>query len=166
MEAMTSAIEVGILVILECLLLIAGLYLRRLLKAKRDDKVKVQGRRRRFPFAIYFGGSIAIAMLSSLAFLKYVNIGPLWLLVCQPTILFQFALGPLGFKLGQSVTNNVLLVLFHIVYFTAFLYPVYRIVTLDRVLERARIKRMKIILALFCSLHLLGALFLTVVAKA
>ncbi len=165
-EALSSAITVGFLVILESLLFITGLYLCRPLKPKRDDGAGVHESRRLFPFAIYLGGSIGIAMLGSLAFLRYINIGLLWLLVCQPSILFQFALGPLGFKLGQGVTNNVLLVLFHILYFTVFLYPLYRIVTLDRALEKARIKRMKIILILFCSLHLLVAFFLMVVARA
>ncbi len=166
MEAMTSAITVGMLVILESIVLVTGLCLRRPLKPKEDDRAKVNRRRRRFPLAIYLGTSLGTAMLGSLAFLKYINIGPLWLLVCQPAILFQIGLGPLGLKLDRGVTSNVLLVLFHIVYFTVFLYPVYRIVTLDRALERPRVRRMKIILALFASLHFLVVLFLAVVSKA
>ena len=165
-EALSSAIVLGILGILEGLLLIAGLYLRRSSKPKRGNGAGFHENRRLLPFALYLGGSIGVAMLGSLVFLRYINIGPLWVLVCQPSILFQLALGPLGFKLSQSVTNNVLLVVFHIVYFTVILYPVYRVVTLDRALERVRIKRMKIILMLFCCLHLLVAFFLMVVARA
>ena len=165
-EALSSAIVFGVLGVLESLLIIIGLYLRRPLKPRRDDGAGFHGSRRLFPFAIYLGGSVGIAMLGSLAFLRHINIGPLGFLVIPPSILFQFALAPLGFKLGPGMTRNVLLVVFHIVYFTAMLYPGYRIVTLDRARERARVKRMKIILILFCSLHLLVVLFLMVVARA
>jgi hypothetical protein len=165
-EAVTSAAAIGMLVILESIVLVTGLYLRRPLKPKQDVRAKVPKIRRLFPLAIYLGTSIGIATLGSLAFLRYVNIGWLWLLICQPSILFQIGLAPLGLKLDQSATNNVLLVLFHMVYFTVLLYPVYRIVTLDRTLERPRVRRMKILLALFAGLHFLVVLFLMAAAKA
>jgi hypothetical protein len=166
MEAVTSAIIVGMLVILESIVLVTGLCLRRPAKTKRDETANVHRKRRRFTLAIYLGASLGIAMLGSLAFLKYINIGPLWFLVCQPAILLQIGLGPLGLRLDQGLTSNVLLVSFHIAYFTVLLYPVYRIVTLDRATERPRIRRMKIILALFAGLHFLVVLFLAVVSKA
>jgi hypothetical protein len=164
-EALSSAIILGVLGILESLLIILGLYLRRPLKPKSDDGAEVHENRRLLPFAIYLGGSIGVAILGSLSFLRHINIGPLEYLVIPPSILFQFAF-VFGPKLGPGITRNVLLVVFHIVYFTAMLYPVYRIVTLDRALDRVRIKRMKMILALFCSLHLLVLLFLLVVGRA
>jgi hypothetical protein len=165
MEALSAAITLGFLGVLESLLIIIGLYLRRPLKPVRDDEAGFHGSRRLLPFAIYLVGSIGIATLGSLSFLRHINIGPLGLVVIPPSILFQFAFA-LGPKLNPGMTRNVLVVVFHIVYFTAMLYPVYRIVTLDRALERVRIKRMKVILTLFCSLHLLVLLFLLVVGRA
>ncbi len=164
-EALSSAIVLGILGILESLLIIIGLYLRRPLKPIRDDGAGFHENRRLLPFALYLGGSIGVAILGSLAFLRYINIGPLGFLVIPPSILFQFAFA-FGPKLGPGMTRNVLLVVFHIIYFVVFLYPVYRIVTLHQALERVRIKRMKIIFTLFCSLHLLVLLFLLVVGRA
>ncbi len=164
-EALSSAIVLGILGILESLLIIIGLYLRRPSKPKRDEGAGFHENKRLLPFAIYLGGSIGVAMLGSLSFLRHINIGPLGFLVIPPSILFQFAFA-FGPKLDPGMTRNVLVVVFHIIYFTAMLYPVYRIVTLDRARERLRIKRMKIILTLFCSLHLLVLLFLLVVGRA
>ena len=166
MEAITFAIIIGFLVIFEIILIIAGLYLRRSSKPKLKVEAGARGKRRLLPLAVYLGGSICIAMLGSLAFLRYINIGPLWLLVCPPSILIQLTGAPFGFKMSQNLTGNMLLVIFHIVYFTAMFFPVYRIVTLDRAREIARVKLMKTILILFCGLHLLVVLFLMVVSRA
>jgi len=166
----------AVLVIMESLLFILGRYLRHPLKRKHDYLPEAHGGRRLRPFAIYLGASTGIALLGSLVFItKSFNIGPLaksllfplWvLLMCQPSILFQITIGVFGFKLGENITSYILLVIFHLVYFMVILYPLYSIATLDRALYKERIKLMKIILALFCGVHLLTALWVIIVMKA
>jgi hypothetical protein len=164
-DALISAILLSAIGILGGLLLISGLYLRRSSKPKHDDVAGVYNNWRLFPLVLYLGGSIGLAMLGYLALLKDINIGPLWVLVSQPSSLFHIVPNTLGFKLDSSIINNVLLVLFHIVYFMVLLYPLYRIVTLDRIREKTRIKLMKIILILLCSLHMLIVFFLMVATR-
>ena len=113
MEALSSAIVLGILGVLESLLIIIGLYLRRPLKPRCNDGAGIHTSRWLLPFAIYLGGSIGIAMLGSLSFLRHINIGPLGFLVVPPSVLFQFAF-VFGPRLNTGMTRNVLLVLFHI----------------------------------------------------
>ncbi len=165
-EAMVFAVIVGFLVVLESLLLLAGLYLRRFSKPPHDEAVAVRGRRRVCPFVLYLGASIGIGLLGALAFLRHIHIGPLWLLVSPPAILFQIACAPFDVKLAPGLTRGTLLTLFYVLYFMALLYPVYRMFTLDRTRERVRIRHMKIAFVLLCTLHLLAVFFLAVVTRA
>ena len=122
--------------------------------------------RRLRPLLLYLGASLGLATLGSLTSLRYINIGHLWLLVCQPFVLYQIAHGPLGMKGAPPAATNILLVASHIVYFAAILYPAYRIATIDRSRDRPHMRPMTILLVLLCSLHVLVALFLIVAHKA
>jgi hypothetical protein len=158
-------IEIGILGILEILLLLAGIYLSRLFKSKNNNVTEKHQRKQPIPLIIYLCASVGLATLG----LGYVNIGPLWTLVCQPSVFFQLVFGffgLFGFKLNQGlINNNIFMILFHILYFSIFLFPLYRIVILNKSLDRVRIKRMKVIFILFVSLHLLITFFLVIASR-
>jgi hypothetical protein len=51
-------------------------------------------------------------------------------------------------------------------YLVAFFYPVYSMVVMDRAVEVTRYRRMKTVLILFCSVHLLIGLALVAISRA
>ncbi len=70
--------------------------------------------------------------------------------------------------IGLAVLGAVGAVLLaaNLLYFVAFFYPVYSMVVMDRAVEVARCQRMKTILILFGSVHLLIALALLAMSRA
>ena len=128
------------------------------------------GARRRgrlLPLALYLGIGIGIGLLAGLGHRILPTLGLFGFLICQPTFLVQILLGGvLGPSLEGRAAWQTILVAADLLYFVAFFYPVYSIVVMDRTAEVARYRRMKIILVLFGSVHLLIGLALAAVLRA
>jgi hypothetical protein len=87
-------------------------------------------------------------------------------LIYQPTFLVQIVVGGfLGLSFQGAVQYAILLAV-NLLYFAAFLYPIYSMVVMDRAVEVARYRRMKTILILFCSVHVLVGLALAAILRA
>ena len=143
---------------------------RRLRQPRPDpgpEAVGARRRPRRLPLAIYLGAGIGVGLLAGLGHRVLPMLGPLALLVWQPTFLVQILLGGvLGPSLEGRAAWQPILVAANLLYFVAFFYPVYRMVVMDRAAEAARYRLMKTILILFCTVHLLIALSLVAIARA
>lgn len=158
----------GILLMVEGAVFMTGCYLRH----PRPPGGTGHGMRRYgrhlLPLAVYVAGSIGIALLGALIFVRELTgISPLWLLVCQPSVLVQLVLGGLlGIKIDTGTMSRVYIIGSYLVYFLVLFYPLYRVITIDRTVEPIRHKHMKMLLALFAGVHLLTALLLGVLMRA
>jgi hypothetical protein len=124
-------------------------------------------RRRLLPLAVYLGVSMGIGLPAGLGYRSLPSLGPLAFLICQPTFLVQILLGGfLGLQLEEEAVRQAVLVASNLLYFVAFFYPVYSMFVMDRVVEVVRYRRMKTILVLFCSVHLLIGLALAAMMRA
>ncbi len=158
----------GAMLMAETVVFLVGRSLRRSETNKAAPETKRHSRRRRWLLIPYLAGSLGIGALA--AFLPrsaYRAIEPLGLLICQPHILAQFVGGGiLGFKLSGGGMTHIVTVAANFIYFPVLLYPLYRILTMDRKAEAKTYALMKIVLGLFLGAHILIALFLLVASKA
>ncbi len=124
--------------------------------------------RRRWLLVPYLTGSLGIGALA--AFLPrsvWQNLGPAGLLICQPHILVQLIGGGLlGIKLSGDGMTNIVTVAANLIYFPILLYPLYRLLTLDREAQPQTYTLMRITLGLFLGAHILIALFLLIISQA
>ncbi len=157
----------GALLGLEAILFLTGRYLRQPPPVHSPEVVGARRSRRLLLLVLYLGVSIGIGLLAGLGHRVLPALGPLGFLISQPTFLIQILLG--GF-LGPSLEGRAgwqtVLVAASLLYFAAFFYPIYSMVVMDRVVEASRYRRMKIILALFCGVHLLIGLALAAILRA
>lgn len=153
-----------VLIALEAAILLAGLYLRR----PNPDRVEKRSNRRLLPVAIYYGFSAAIAVVAVLISSTNLKLlRPLALLTFQPTVLAQLICGGLlGIKVGNDAAWSAVLFVFSLLYFAALLYPLYRMLTMDRKAEPASFRRMMILLILLCGSHFLIILVVYVLSRA
>jgi hypothetical protein len=116
---------------------------------------------------MYPVGSIGIAILASLGTRVLPQIKAMWFLIGQPQVFAQLILGGLlGIKLDGGIMTHAIMVAANLLYFPALFYPVYRIATMDRVVEVVSYRRMKTLLILFASVHILMALVLAMLLRA
>ncbi len=156
----------GALLGLEAILFLTGRHLRQPRPDRGPEVVGVHRRRRLLPLALYLGVSIGIGLLAGLGYRILPMLGPFAFLVCQPTFLVQILLGGfLGLRLEDGAARHAVLVVSNLLYFVAFFYPVYSMVVMDRAVEVARYRRMKTILILFGSVHLLIGLALASILR-
>ena len=124
--------------------------------------------RRRWLLVPYLVGSLGVGALA--AFLPrnvWENLGPAGLLICQPYVLVQFIGGGLlGIKLSGDGMTNIVTVAANLIYFPILLYPLYRVLTLDREAQPQTDTLMRITLGLFLGAHILVALFLLIISQA
>lgn len=157
----------GAVLALAAILFMTGRYLR---QPHPEAVVEIPGnrpRRRLVPLALYLGGSLGIGLLAGLGSGILPSLGPLALLICQPTFFVQILLGGfLGLRFDEGAARQAIFVAANLLYFAAFFYPVYSMVVMDRAVEVARYRRMKTILILFGSVHLLIALALLALHRA
>jgi hypothetical protein len=149
---------------------IAFLAARQLRQPAPGAVVKAPGSRRRgrlLPLVLYLGGSIALGILPAVGpLLKLPPSKPLAFLIGQPTFAAEILLGGfLGLRL-EGAARPTALVVSSLLYFAAFLYPVYSMVVMDRAVEVARYRRLRTILILFGSVHLLIGLAFAAVLRA
>jgi hypothetical protein len=157
----------GALFGLDAILFLTGRSLR---QPRPDRGPEVQGahrHRRVLPLTLYLGVSIGIGLLAGLGYRIMPSLGPLAFLIYQPTFLVQILLGGvLGPSLETRAAWRPVLVAANLLYFIAFLYPVYSLVVMDRTVQVTRYRLMKIILVLFGSVHLLTGLALAAILRA
>jgi hypothetical protein len=166
-----AAAEAGLLLAgalwgLEAILFLTGRYLRQPRPGGGPEVVSAPRRRRLLPLVVYLGVSIGIGLLAGLGYRSLLRWGPLAYLIYQPTFLVQIVVGGfLGLSFEGRVRHAILLAV-NLLYFVAFFYPVYRMVVMDRAVESVRYRRMKIILLLFCGVHVLIGLALAAILRA
>lgn len=79
----------------------------------------------------------------------------LTLLIIQPLGLTQLIIGAIHrVKLGTDLNTDIINSVSTLLYFLVFQYPLYCIITMDRMSEVISYKRMKLLLILFASVHL------------
>jgi hypothetical protein len=157
----------GVLFALEVVMLLCGRYLRHPCPGRVAEKTPKHGHRRLLPLIVYLGGSIGIAILASLGTRVLPQIKALGFLIGQPQVFAQLILGGLlGIKLDGGIMTHAIMAAANLLYFPALFYPVYRIATMDRAVEVVSYRRMKTLLILFASVHILMALVLAMLLKA
>ena len=154
--------------ILGTVLCVTGRYLRQSSAIAGVEQAERPGKRLPpWPLALYLGGSIAIAMFAAFIHKAPESLRPLWLLVGQPSIFAQvFLSGILGLRFESDVTRQVVVTIVNLVYFPVLLYPLYRILTMDRAVEPAAYRRMKTLLILFLSVHALIGMAFAILIRA
>jgi hypothetical protein len=158
----------GALLALAAILFLSGWYLRQPRPEEVAEVPGNQGCGHLLPLAIYLGGSIGIGLLAGLGFaLRFPAVKFLALLIYQPTFFVQILAGGfLGLRFGEGIASHIILLVANVAYFVALFYPVYSMVVMDRAVEVVRYGRMKIILILFGSVHLLIGLAFAAIVKA
>jgi hypothetical protein len=157
----------GALLVLEAVMFVIGRYLRQPYPDRLAEGTKKPGGRRLLPRALYLGGSTAIALFAAFFRTESEVLRPLFFLIGQPFIFAQLLLGGLlGIKLGSGVTKQAILVVANLLYFLVLFYPLYGVLTTDRVAEAVRFRRMTILLVCLGSVHVLIGLAFVVLAKA
>ena len=156
-----------VLIILEAALLMYGRYLRHPSRDRDIQQTFKPRRMRPLPLVVYLAGSIGIGILASLGTIVLPQIKALGFLIGQPNVLTQLiAGGLLGIKLDGGTVTHTIIIAVNLLYFSALFYPVYGIVTTDRAVEVVRYKRMKTLLILLGSAHILMALVLAMLLAA
>jgi len=118
----------------------------------------------------YLGASVAVAAVAAIvnagALGQSAPVRLLWCLTNQPSFLVQFVIGSISLARPIPGMTPGLILVYNLLYFAAFFYPVYSMATLDRTKEALRYRRMKVLLVLFCSMHLLLAILFAMMLRA
>jgi hypothetical protein len=110
-----------------------------------------------FLLVIFLAVSIGIAIMSTLGTGIEPQIKSMWILIGQPRILAMLMMGLIGrFSYNINVITNPVMAFISLIYFIAFFFPIYRLITIKRAIEIARFRRMKLLLILFIILHILA----------
>jgi hypothetical protein len=156
----------GALLALEAVLFLTGRYLQQPRPGQGAQVASARGRRRWVPLVLYLGVSIGIGLLAGLGYRSMPRLGPLVFLIYQPTFLVQIVVGGFLGLSFQGAMQYAILLAVNLLYFVAFLYPIYSMAVMDRAVEVARYRRIKTILILFCSVHVLIGLALAAILRA
>ncbi len=167
-EALAGCLFTGILVALAAAGFLTGRHLRRSSSVATPEATMPRPRRRPGPLFAYLAGSVGIGTFAGLAFILHsAALGPLMLLIGQPTIFIQLLLGGmLGFKFDSGALSHAVIVAFNVLYYVVFFYPFYSLLTMDRKVEASRCLRMKVLLGLFLGIHFTIGLTLAVLSQA
>ncbi|MCU0916059.1 MAG: hypothetical protein MUC88_16075 [Planctomycetes bacterium] len=118
----------------------------------------------------YLGASVAVAAAAGIVTACAPGesaVGRLlWCLTVPPSLIVQFIRGSMSPLRPASDLTSGLILVYHVLYFAAFFYPIYSMATLDRTVETIRYRRMKVLLGLFCSMHLLLAILFALMLSA
>ena len=118
----------------------------------------------------YLGASVAVAAAAGIITARAPGesaVGRLlWCLSVPPSLLVQFTRGSMSALRPTSSLTSGLILIYHVLYFAGFFYPIYSMATLDRTVETIRYRRMKVLLGLFCSMHLLLAILFALMLRA
>jgi len=159
----------GVLLVLECAMLLYGRYLRRRYPGEVLKQTKTRRERCLLPLIISLGCSIAITIFIFLAN-KFLEIKALFFVIGQGWVLAQLIFGSLGgiigFKLDGGVITHVIMIVFNLLYYLALFYPVFRIVTMDRNEEAVRYRLMKTLLIIFVGVHILMIFVMAMLVRA
>ncbi len=166
--ALAGWLLAGVFVAFAGVAFLAGRQLRRPPPVPAAQATVSRSRGRLAPLIVYLAASIGIGVLAAMAQITRSDLlQPLGPLLVQPWFLVQLIFGVLAGKgIGGTSLGHAATVIVDVLYFAVFFYPAYCIVTMDRAVERARYRRMMILLVLFGSIHLLIALFLFTASRA
>ncbi len=166
--ALAGWLLAGVFVAFASVAFLVGRQLRRPQPVPDAPATVSRQRGRIAPLVVYLGASIGIGVLAAVAQITRSDLlQPLGPLLVQPWFLVQLVFGALlGSGIGGTSVGHAATVISDVFYFAVFFYPAYCIVTMNRAVERARYRRMMILLVLFGSIHLLIALFLFGASRA
>jgi hypothetical protein len=157
------ALFIGFLIALEVAMFLSGRYLRRTGSGHPAEEIAQRSPTRPVPLMIYLAISLGIGLFASFGG-KIVPASKS--LAFFPHIFTQLLFGGIfGLKIEGAV-RQIILVVSNLLYFLVLFYPVYSIATMNRAVEVVRYRQMKILLAIFASIHILMAMVLTMLHKA
>lgn len=123
------------------------------------EPLRLAARYRSWLLVLYLGGVFVIAVFAAYPFVKSRFLQPLSFLVWPGWIsifVVSFVFPP---KTNSVISPEGILVAIPMLYFLILLYPLYRILAMDRAVEMIRYRRMKTIQFWFMTIHLTIALF-------
>jgi len=157
----------SVLFVLEAVMFLIGRYLRQPHPDRPTEATKRPGGRPFLLLTLYLGGSTAIALFAAFFRTDSEILRPLSFVIGQPFIFAQLLFGGLlGIKLGSGVTKQAILIVTNLLYFLVLLYPLYGVLTTDRVAQPVRFRRMAVLLICLGSVHVLTGMAFVVLAKA
>ncbi len=171
-EDQRSALVAGllfatVLFVLEAVMFLTGRYLRQAHPDRSAEAAERRDGRRLLPLVIYLGATAAIALFATFLGTDSEILRPLFLLIGQPYVFAQLLLGGLlGIKLGSGVAKQAILLITNLLYFLVLFYPLYGMLTTDRVAEPVRFRRMTILLICLGGVHVLIGVVCAVLAQA
>ncbi|MBN2317033.1 MAG: hypothetical protein JXM79_24110 [Sedimentisphaerales bacterium] len=166
-ELTASVLLIGVFIALEVAMFLSGRYLRRTGPGRPAEETVPCSPTRPIPLMVYLAVSLGIGLFASFGSKMVPASKALAFLIGQPQVLTQLIFGGiLGLKLVEGAVRQAIIVAANLLYFLVLFYPVYSIATMNRVVEVARFKQMKILLAIFVGVHILMAMVLAMLVKA
>ena len=155
----------GVLFILEIIVFLCGFYLRKpiteVISKQKLSKAHL------LTLIIYIVTCIGLGIISGFGNKMLPEIKYFGILTCQPQVLTQLLIALIpGIKLGTGLNRDLIMFIATLLYFLIFLYPLYRIVTMDRKSEITAYKRMILFFICFASVHILMSLVIVFLHRA
>jgi hypothetical protein len=152
----------------EAIVFLVGRHLWQPRRSTTAGMPSTRGRRRWLGLAVYLAGSVGIGLAAGLGFrMGLPESDLLGFLVGQPTFFIQVLLGGvMGLQLESEPVRQTIVMAANLLYFPAFFYPMYGLAVLDRAVEVVRYRRMRILLILFSSAHVLLGTALATLMRA
>ena len=166
-ELLASVLLAGVVALLAVAMLLAGLHLRRASSAESAEVAVKVGGVRWGPLVLYLGATIAVALLAAFLRMMPEFLRPVWLLIGQPFLFAQLLFGGLlGVKLDPGLKTQAIIFTTNLLYFLLLFYPLYRMLTINRTVQVACYRRMKTLLILLVTVHLLITGAFAILVKA
>jgi hypothetical protein len=117
----------GVIWACACNVFLIGLFVLRADTAQRTVGAATGHPRRVFGLPAYLTTMISVGLLASHAEITRSDItGLAWYFLCPPSILMQFFWGPMRSIGGSAMSGGMVTILFFLVYYAVFFYPLYR----------------------------------------
>ena len=117
----------GIISACACNVFLIGLFVVRADTAQRPGGATTGHPRRVFGLPVYLTTVLSVGLLASHAEITRSHItGLAWYFLCPPSILMQFFWGPMKSIGGSALSGYTVTVLFFLLYYAGFFYPLYR----------------------------------------
>jgi hypothetical protein len=159
----------GVFLLLAGILFLTGRHLRNPHPSEVTAEAAQHGPRHFWALLTYLGASVAVAAVAAIVHAgapgQSAPVRLLWCLTNQPLFLVQFVIGNISLARPIPGMTPGLILVYNLLYFTAFFYPIYSVATLDRTVETVRYRRMRVLLVLFFSMHILIAILFAMMLR-
>jgi hypothetical protein len=169
-QLLIGLLIVAVLLSMECAIFLYGRYLRRRYPSEIPKQKTARRKRPLLPLVVSLGCSIAITILIFLPSIKFAEIKALFFTIGQGSVLAQLITTSLseitGINPGKGAMKQSIIIAFTLLYYAALLYPMFRIVTMDRKVEVTRYRLMIMLLLIFVSIHILMGFVTAMLVRA